>query len=134
MDETTENFGNQNHLCGTLCTPKEISFKLGTPCIVMLNSGLVYQAGPNRLHVDLAREIAELGFYSFRFDLSGIGDSGRSRNNITYEEQIHVDIGDALAFIGFVVVVVLVVVVVVVVLVVVVVVVVVVVGATKAVV
>lgn len=99
MKETIENFGNQNHLCGTLCTPKENSFKLGTPCIIMLNSGLVYQAGPYRLHVDMARDIAELGFYSFRFDLSGIGDSSRSRENLPYDEQLLVDIDDALTFV-----------------------------------
>ena len=99
MKETIENFGNQGHLYGTLCVPEEGAFKSGTPCIIMLNSGLVYQAGPNRLYVEMARDMEKKGFCSFRFDLSGIGDSNRSRENISYDEQIPNDIGDALAFI-----------------------------------
>ena len=99
MKEATGNFGNHNRLCGTLCAPGESSFKPGTPCIIILNSGLVYHAGSNRLHADMARDMAELGFYSFRFDLSGIGDSSRSRENRTYNEQIIVDIDEALAFV-----------------------------------
>jgi hypothetical protein len=99
MKETIENFGSQNHLYGTLCIPEENMFKSGVPCVIMLNAGLVYQAGPNRLHVDMAREMAKQGFCSFRFDLSGIGDSNRSRDSISYDEQIPADIGDALAFI-----------------------------------
>ena len=99
MKETIENFGNQGHLYGTLCVPEEGAFKSGTPCIILLNAGLVYQAGPNRLYVEMARDMAKKGFCSFRFDLSGIGDSNRSRENISYDEQIPNDIGDALAFI-----------------------------------
>ncbi|MDX2505742.1 MAG: alpha/beta fold hydrolase [Gammaproteobacteria bacterium] len=99
MKETIENFGGQKHLYGTLCTPETVAFKSGTPCIIMLNSGLAYQAGPHRLYAEMARKMAKLGFCSFRFDLSGIGDSDRSRDSITYDEQIPVDISDALALI-----------------------------------
>ncbi|MDX2506720.1 MAG: hypothetical protein QNL62_19910 [Gammaproteobacteria bacterium] len=99
MKESIEIFGSQNNLCGTLCVPDDIPLKAGKPCIIILNSGLVYQAGSNRLHVDMARNIAELDFCSFRFDLSGIGDSSRSQKNLTYDEQILADIDDALAFI-----------------------------------
>ena len=99
MKESIENFGSQNHLYGTLCVPEKNTLEQRIPCIVMLNSGLVYQAGPKRLYVEMAREMAKLGFCSFRFDLSGIGDSDRSRDNITYDEQIPADIGDALALI-----------------------------------
>jgi len=45
------------------------------PVFVLLNAGIIHHVGPNRLHVRLARTLAEAGFPSFRFDLAGIGDS-----------------------------------------------------------
>ncbi len=99
MKETIENFGNHDHLYGTLCVPEKNASRSSAPCVIMLNAGLVYQAGPNRVYVEMARDMAKVGFCSFRFDLSGIGDSNRSRDNITYDEQIPNDIGDALAYI-----------------------------------
>jgi len=99
MKESIENFGQQNHLFGTLCTPQIDIPTTSKSCVVMLNSGLIYQAGPKRLYADMARDIAKLGFSSFRFDLSGIGDSDRSRGNLPYDEQIPIDIADALDFI-----------------------------------
>ena len=55
------------------------------PWIVMLNGGAAHRVGPNRLYVKLARDLASLGFPSFRIDISGIGDSeadeGRLEND-----------------------------------------------------
>lgn len=99
MKEVVENFGKYNHLCGTLCAPGMDPEEYKSPCVIMLNSGLVYQAGPNRLYVEMARDLAKCGFSSFRFDLSGIGDSNRSRESVALEEQIPNDIDEALAFI-----------------------------------
>jgi len=45
------------------------------PTFVFMNAGLLHRVGPRRLHVDLARRLAHLGFPSLRVDLSGIGDS-----------------------------------------------------------
>lgn len=42
--------------------------------VVLLNAGLIHRVGPFRLHVRLARELAESGFHVLRFDLPGIGD------------------------------------------------------------
>ena len=47
----------------------------GGPVVVMANSGTDSHVGPNRLWVDLARQLASRGLRSLRFDLSGIGDS-----------------------------------------------------------
>ncbi len=44
--------------------------------VVLFNAGLIHRPGPLRLHVDLARRLAALGFDVFRFDLPGIGDAG----------------------------------------------------------
>ena len=45
------------------------------PCVLILNAGLIYRVGPARLAVALARSVRQAGFSSFRFDLSGLGDS-----------------------------------------------------------
>jgi hypothetical protein len=43
--------------------------------VLMLTAGMLTSVGPSRLHVDLADELSDLGLPSFRFDLSGIGES-----------------------------------------------------------
>jgi len=68
------------------------------PTIVFLNSGFLHHVGPYRLYVRLARYFAKQGFSSFRFDLSGIGDSDIHRDNRSYQEQYKGDIKEALDF------------------------------------
>lgn len=48
-------------------------------CVVMFNSGAQSHIGPHRLHVDLARSLAQAGVRSLRVDLPGRGDSPESR-------------------------------------------------------
>jgi hypothetical protein len=43
--------------------------------VLMLTAGMLTSVGPSRLHVDMADELSQLGLPSFRFDLSGIGES-----------------------------------------------------------
>ncbi len=43
--------------------------------VVLFNAGLIHRIGPFRLHVRLARELADAGFDVFRFDLPRIGDA-----------------------------------------------------------
>lgn len=57
------------------------------PALLLINSGLLPNTGPFRLYVRLARQLAKLGFDSFRFDLSGIGDSERSTDSMPREQQ-----------------------------------------------
>lgn len=57
------------------------------PTVLLLNSGLLPNVGPYRLYVRLARHFASLGFDSYRFDISGIGDSARSQEQIPRTEQ-----------------------------------------------
>lgn len=63
---------DEGRLIGVLNRPASAASR---PTLVILNAGLVYRVGPGRLSVDLARWAAELGFSSFRFDWSGLGDS-----------------------------------------------------------
>ncbi len=45
------------------------------PMVIFLNAGVLHRVGPHRLHVFLARQLAQSGFPGLRLDLSGIGDS-----------------------------------------------------------
>jgi pimeloyl-ACP methyl ester carboxylesterase len=66
-------FGEQSNLLGVLTAPDEPM--PGAPAVVLLNAGLLHRVGPNRLHVDVARNLSARGFSSLRFDMSGVGDS-----------------------------------------------------------
>ena len=43
--------------------------------VVLFNAGLIHRMGPFRLHVHLARRLAEQGLDVFRFDMPRIGDA-----------------------------------------------------------
>jgi len=68
------------------------------PVVLLLSSGLLSNTGPYRLYVRLARHLASIGFDSFRFDLSGIGDSPRSTNSLPRAEQQIRDIAVAMDY------------------------------------
>jgi alpha-beta hydrolase superfamily lysophospholipase len=67
---------NEESSFGVLTLPanyKQSTYK--KPVIILCNSGSVHRIGPNRVYVELARVIAELGFAVYRFDLRQLGDS-----------------------------------------------------------
>lgn len=64
-------FGRYGNLVGVVNLPDGA----GETAVLMLNAGMLPSPGPFRLHVDLARSLAEVGVASLRFDLSGIGES-----------------------------------------------------------
>lgn len=96
--ESVHSFGEINNLVGILSEPENI--KIEDLCIVLLNSGLLHRVGPYRMHVDLAREIAEMGVSTFRFDLSGIGDSQRGGGYESDEERAVLDIRKAFDYLS----------------------------------
>jgi hypothetical protein len=75
-DERVVYFGADDHLLGILSEPDKLA--PGVPGVVLLNAGLVHHVGPNRLYVNLARQLAARGMPSLRFDFSGMGDSRTS--------------------------------------------------------
>lgn len=84
MNESPIVFGNHARLVGIRSTsdrPTE------GPMIVFLNAGLLHRVGPHRLHVDIARCAAEFGVSSFRFDLSGVGESGWRDDHLPFEQS-----------------------------------------------
>lgn len=76
IHEEAVRFGEGGRLVGILTLPADVRPTVEPlPVFVFLNAGLLHRVGPRRLHVDLARRLAHLGFPSIRVDQSGIGDS-----------------------------------------------------------
>jgi pimeloyl-ACP methyl ester carboxylesterase len=79
-------FGEDQNLLGILtepATPADSS----KPVILFLNAGVVHHIGPFRLGTEFARTLADDGFRSFRFDLSGLGDSNLGKSQVNAEQR-----------------------------------------------
>ena len=72
MKERVYRFGPQRSLVGIYTEPSPEEMIPDAPLAVILNAGIVHHIGPFRLHVDLARRLAESGFRTLRLDLSGL--------------------------------------------------------------
>ena len=96
MNEKAFQFGPANCLTGTLCTPAESD--RDRPVVLILNAGVVHRSGPFRLHVDIARRLARVGFSSMRLDLSGLGDSGVRNEVRSSDNRALLDASDAMDF------------------------------------
>jgi pimeloyl-ACP methyl ester carboxylesterase len=83
-------------------TPTRDRARSDLPAIIMTNAGTVHRIGPHRLYVELARELAELGFPDLRMDLSGIGDSpvASGDENLTYPATCLADCEAAMRALG----------------------------------
>lgn len=73
MTETPLLFGPDASLVGVLTQPDGDTRP--TLAFLTFNAGVIPRLGPHRLNVKLARTLARAGETSFRFDLSGQGDS-----------------------------------------------------------
>jgi hypothetical protein len=91
-------FGESKSLVGIVTLPPAESSPVDRPGIVILNAGVLHRVGPNRVHVQMARALAELGFTVLRFDFSSIGDSRAREGSRPFEELVVEDIREALAF------------------------------------
>lgn len=91
LTEEPIHFGEGGRLFGILTRPSGLpSTARELPVFVFLSAGLLHRVGPVRLHVRLARELARMGFCSFRVDLAGIGDSPQ-RRGLTNQESVAAD-------------------------------------------
>jgi alpha/beta superfamily hydrolase len=66
------------------------------PGVVLLNSGILHRTGASRIHVALARRLAQAGYPSLRMDFSGIGDSQPRRDDLRFEESAPLEVREAL--------------------------------------
>jgi pimeloyl-ACP methyl ester carboxylesterase len=99
MKETIAAFGKNRSLIGIVTHPENGS-SAHLPAVILLNSGLLHRVGPNRLYVKMARTLAEQGFVVFRFDFSGIGDSRKSDDDISFDERASNELDDAMEYLG----------------------------------
>ncbi len=87
MQEKALLLGSQQSLVGVYTQADTEEKSLTQNCVmVFLNAGLTHHVGPHRLHVKLARQLATIGISSLRLDLSGIGDSNVSAENMPVQE------------------------------------------------
>ncbi|MBC7690581.1 MAG: alpha/beta fold hydrolase [Methylotenera sp.] len=93
-------FGNEKSLLGILTEPLVSAPAEPLPTLLLLNAGLLHRVGPFRMHVDLARRLAKLGFPVFRLDLSGKGDSEPRRGQGLDEDRAIQDIQEAMDFLA----------------------------------
>lgn len=68
-------FGPASRLYGVVTEPVG-PWARERPAVCFLNVGANHLAAPHRINVQLAREVAARGQLAFRFDASGLGDSG----------------------------------------------------------
>ena len=94
MNEQVFRFGTGDQLLGVLKRPSSIDNEL--PIAIILNAGIVHRVGPFRLHVDLARVLANRGFSSLRMDLSGLGDSAIRTDVPEGTDRAMLDVRDAM--------------------------------------
>ena len=102
VEERLCRFGPDNALVGVVSRPEgDRGPHLDRPAVVLCNAGSVHRVGPNRLYVQLARELAARGYSCLRFDLEGIGDSvlrAPGRENHPYPPHAVRDTRNALQF------------------------------------
>ena len=98
MNEQVCNFGPNGSLFGILTTPDDDVRIKDAPIALILNAGIVHRVGPFRIHVDIARQLAEAGFSTLRLDLSGLGDSAPRTGKIEIEDRAVLDVSDAMDF------------------------------------
>ena len=95
MREDVLAFGEDERLVGTVCLP-DGPVASGAVGQILFNAGIVPRTGPHRLNVKLARRLAARGIASIRFDLSGLGDSGRAPGADSFETTAVRDLRQAM--------------------------------------
>jgi len=93
-------FGPERSLVGVWTEPAAPVPGNERVAVIMINSGIIHHAGAWRLHVRVARALAEIGVASLRFDLSGIGDSGYGLQPESLNESVLRDMDEAIQYVG----------------------------------
>lgn len=93
--EKAVRIGKTNPLLGILTEPPAGTTPNGRG-VVLLNAGLLHRVGPSRLHVQVARALAPLGYTVMRFDFSGIGDSEARRDGLAFEQSAVLEVQAAM--------------------------------------
>lgn len=100
--ETPFFFGEREQMFGVLTEP-DAPLRRDGPVFCFLNVGADHHVGPHRMNVELAREVASLGYLAFRFDVPGLGDSPPppdGRENMIYSKGQVADLTSAMNALG----------------------------------
>jgi dienelactone hydrolase len=85
-------FGSGQRLFGIATQPLDRAVPANRPAIVFLNVGANHRVGPNRMYVSMGRDLASLGYLTFRFDVGGLGDSsvppGAQENRLYSKDSV----------------------------------------------
>ncbi|HEX3096616.1 MAG TPA: alpha/beta hydrolase [Usitatibacter sp.] len=98
IEESLCRFGADGNLFGVLARPDADASR---PAVVVFNAGAAHHVGPNRLYVELTRNLAAMGFACLRFDLESLGDSVNrrpARENYPYPHGATADGRSALEY------------------------------------
>jgi hypothetical protein len=96
MKEEVITIGQESIMIGILTeSSKNLPEK---PMVLLLNAGLVHRVGPYREWVDLARQFSQDGFSSYRFDLTGLGDSEIRKDRMNDEARAISDIRNTMDY------------------------------------
>jgi len=88
MNEQALAFGESGALFGILSLPE--THDPSRPTVLIPNTGVDHRIGPGRLHVELARALANSGYASLRLDNAELGDSERvpGRASVAYAPDL----------------------------------------------
>jgi pimeloyl-ACP methyl ester carboxylesterase len=92
MSESVRVFGDGTGLVG-IVSPGAAPRRRAA--VVLVNSGIVHRVGANRISVELARRLADDGFDTLRFDMSGLGDSADRADGLGWERSAPLEISQA---------------------------------------
>lgn len=97
MSEEVVTFGSASALIGIRTHPAHARRRTA---LVLVNSGVVNRVGANRMTVTLARALAEEGYQSLRFDMSGLGDSPERADGLAWTASSVLEIAEAIDLLG----------------------------------
>jgi alpha-beta hydrolase superfamily lysophospholipase len=105
LRETAMLFGDDQRLFGVVTEPDvpDAPVAPDRPAIVLLNVGADSHVGPHRMSVEHARELAAMGYVTFRFDVAGLGESlvgPGGRENRLYDLASVDDLKSAMTALG----------------------------------
>jgi len=98
MNEHVCRFGADRSLLGISSEPDSVQHNEKLPTVILLNAGLLHHVGQNRMNVTLARHLADMGYSTFRFDFSGLGDSAVQNSTAAVRERNVSEVRDAMDF------------------------------------
>lgn len=87
MVEHTQILGIENNLVATFTHAQAPNGDTPPVIALLTNSGVIPRSGPHRMNVHIANRLATQGIPSVRFDMSGLGDSGRTNSTLPIVEQ-----------------------------------------------